>query len=535
MDREDSLRSPLSVVLTRRRLLELMGMGAAAAWAAPILAACGGPAATTGTTSGTPKKGGSVTLIHQFETRGYDPVLSSGAVGSGGDAIQFQAVFDSLVYEDQYTGKIVPRIAQSFQSSDATNWTLKLRTGVKFSDGTPYDADAVKFNLERHADPANKSSNAGAVQGIASMTAVDPQTLRITLKAPNGQFDRVVARRVAAIASPTALRSLGSKFATQPVGAGPFLLDSWVRDSEARYKRNPNHWDSPRPYLDIITIRQVSDPQQRYNTVRSGEAQIGFMSISSDLAAKAKSDGLALYQSLPSGGLNMLLNERKAPFNNKNARQAVAYALNYARLNDVVYQGANVVPTHLFSDNSPFYDATLKLPQYDKTKAQQLLDQVAAQGKPLEFTFLHSPTQKAVAEFFQAQLAEFKNIKMNIAIVQNTDILPKAAAGDYEMMSFQIAAIDPEPDFYDGLHTGGVRNFGAYSSPDMDGALDKGRASLDQKVRTDAYKTFQKLLATDVPTVFYSKTPISVVADKKVQGIHITNFIMRWENINLSS
>lgn len=535
MRKEDG--SPLSAALTRRRLLELMGMGAAAAWVAPILAACGGgPATTTGTTSGTPKKGGSVTLIHQFETRGYDPVLSSGAVGSGGDAIQFQAVFDTLVYEDQYTGKIVPRIAQSFESSDATIWTLKLRPGVKFSDGTPYDADAVKFNWERHADPANKSSNAGAVQGIASMTVVDPLTLKITLKALNGQFDRVVARRVASIASPTALKSLGPRFATQPVGAGPFLLDSWVRDSEARFKRNPNYWDSPRPYLDSITIRQVSDPQQRYNTVRGGEAQIGFMSISSDVAAKAKSDGLVLYQSLPGGGLNMLLNERKPPFNDKNARQAIAYALNYARLNDVVYQGANVVPSYLFSDKSPFYDASLKLPQYDKAKAQKLLDQVAAaQGKPLEFTFLHSATQKAVAEFFQAQLAEFKNIKMNIAIVQNTDILPKAAAGDYEVMSFQMAAVDPEPDFYDALHTGGVRNFGAYSSPDMDAALDKGRASLDQKMRTDAYKTFQKLLAADVPTIFYSRTPISIVADKKVQGIHITNFITQWENIYLSS
>src|SRR5262249_9340648 len=218
------------------------------------------------------------------------------------------------------------------------------------------------------------------------------------------QCDRRGARGVAAIASPTALKSLGSKFATQPVGAGPFMLDSWVRDSEARYKRNPSYWDSPRPYLDSITIRLVSDPQQRYNTVRGGEAQIGFMSISSDLAAKAKGDGLVLYQSLPSGGLNMLLNERKPPFNNKDARQAVAYALNYGRLNDVVYQGANVVPTYLFSDKSPFYDATRKLPQYDKAKAQQLLDQLAAaQGKSLEFTFLHSPTQKAVAEFFQAQ------------------------------------------------------------------------------------------------------------------------------------
>jgi len=532
---ENKERLAFSAAITRRRALELMGWGTAAAWAAPIIAACGGSTSSTTTSSG-PTKGGSVTLIHQFETRGFDPILGSGAVGTGGDALQFAAVFDSLVYEDQYTGKVVPRIAESFLSSDAVTWTLKLRPSIKFSDGTPYDADAVKFNWERIADPANKSSNSVAVSGIASMTVVDSVTLKVVLKSANGQFDRVVARRVATLGSPTAIKALGAKFATAPVGAGPFLLDSWVRDSEAKFKRNPTYWDSPRPYLDAIVIRQVPDPQQRYNTVQSGEAQMAFMSISSDLAAKGKADGLALYQTLPSGGLNMLLNQKKAPFNDPNARQALVHALNYAKLNDVVYRGANVVPTYLFNEKSPFYDPSLKLPAYDKAKAQQLLDQLAtSRGKPLEFLFQHSATQKVVAEFFQAQLAEFKNIKMNILQIQNTDILPKASAGDFEVMSFQNAPIDPEPDFYDALHTGAPRNFGGYSSKDMDAALEKGRAALDLKARVETYKTMQKLLTADVPTIFYIKTPISVVANKKVQGVEMNNFIVRWEKLYLSS
>ncbi len=527
--------SPFTAPMTRRRALEMLGWGTAAAWAAPIIAACGGSTASTSAAS-LPKKGGSLTLIHQFETRGFDPILASGAVGTGGDSLQFAAVFDALVYEDQYTGKVVPRIAESFQSSDAVTWTLKLRPNVKFSDATPYDAAAVKFNWERIADPANKSTSSVAVAGITSMVVVDPLTLTITLKSANGQFDRVVARRVATLGSPTAIKALGAKFATAPVGAGPFLLDSWVRDSEARFKRNPTYWDTPRPYLDAMVIRQVPDPQQRYNTVKSGEGQIAFMSISSDLAAKAKADGLALFQTVPSGGLNVLLNQKKAPFSDPIARQALAHALNYPKLNDVVYQGANVVPTYLFSDKSPFYDPSLKLPSYDKTKAQQLLDQLAtARGKPLEFLFQHSATQKTTAEFFQAQLGDFKNIKMNIVQIQNTDILPKASAGDFEVMSFQNAPIDPEPDFYDALHTSAPRNFGGYSSSEMDAALDKGRASLDTKVRADAYKTMQKLLTNDVPTIFYVKTPISLVTTKKVQGVEMNNFILRWEKVYLSS
>jgi peptide/nickel transport system substrate-binding protein len=512
--------------------IAVLGMVATACGSSGDTASSSGSA----TAQVTPVKGGTLVFLHQFETRGYDPLLASGALGSGGDSPQMYAVFDTLVYEDQVTGKIVPRLAESFDSTDAITWTLKLRANVKFSDGTPYDADAVKFNWERIADPANKSSNAVAVTGIASMQVVDPQTLKITLKAANSQFPRGVARRVGTLGSPTAIRAKGAKFATEPVGAGPFLLDSWVRDSEARFKRNPTYWDAPRPYLDALTIRQIPDGTQRYNTVRSGEAQMAFLALAADVGQQAKSNGLQLWTTAPAGGSNYLLNAKKAPFKDIKARQAVAYAFNLKQLNDVVYRGANINPEYLFGDKSPFYDSSLKLPSYDKAKAQQLLDELAAtNGRPLEFTISHSATAKAPAEFLQAQVAEFKNIKVNLLQIQNTDILAKAAAGDYDMMSFQISAMDPEPDLYDAFHTGATRNFGAYSNPEMDTALEKGRATLDERARADAYKTMQRLLARDVPTLFYNRPVITTIGTTSVQGVELTNFLPRFEQIFLKS
>jgi peptide/nickel transport system substrate-binding protein len=263
---------------------------------------------------------------------------------------------------------------------------------------------------------------------------------------------------------------------------------------------------------------------------------MAFLTLAPDLAKQAKAAGLQVWSTAPNGGSNYLLNGKRAPFNNPKARQAIAAAFNLKQLNDVVYSGGNITPDYLVNDKSPFYDASLKLPTYDKAKAQQLLDELAAaNGRPLEFTILHSASSKPPTEFLQAQVAEFKNIKINIQQIPNTDIIPKATAGDFDMMTFQISFMDPEPDLYDLLHTGATRNFGGYSNPEMDAALEKGRATLDQSARTEAYKTVQRLLARDVPTLFYNRPIIPVAGVKSVQGVELTNFLPRFELIFLKS
>jgi len=510
--------------------------GAAADTTAAATETTAAAADTTAAPAADVQTGGSLLYLHQFETRGFDPLLFSGALGSGGDAPQAYAVYDTLLYEDQHTGELVPRIAESFESDDATVWTLKLRPDVTFSDGTPYDAEAVKFNWERIADPANQSPNAGAVAGIASMTVVDPLTLEITLASPSSQFPRIVARRVGSIASPTAIREKGANLATEPVGAGPFILESWLRDSEARFTRNPNYWDAPKPYIDELIIRQVPDTQQRYNSVLAGEAQLAWFPLNANLGEQAPNDGLQSWSTSPGGGSTYLLNGKKPPFDDVRARQALAHALNLEQLNETVFMGANGVPTTLFSESSPFYDASLTLPQYDKETAQELLDELAAEkGGPLTFTIKHSASAKSAAEFFQAQLTEFDNLSVSIAEIQNTDILPTAQSGDYEAMSFQISMMDPEPDFYDNFHTGAVRNFVGYSSPEMDAALDAGRVALDDEARAAAYATMQEVFATDVPQVFYNRPIPYMVGAENLHDVEITNYLTRFEQVWLES
>src|SRR5207253_2120621 len=144
-------------------------------------------------------------------------------------------------YTDDATGQIVPQLAQSLTSTDAVTWILKLRPNLKFSDGTAFDASAVKFNLQRYQDPNNKAPLSSNTTQITSMDATDAATLKMTLKSRNGVFP--LSLRPLFIASPTAIQAQGSKYGSDGnvVGAGPYLLKSWARDSQITFVRNPNY------------------------------------------------------------------------------------------------------------------------------------------------------------------------------------------------------------------------------------------------------------------------------------------------------
>src|SRR5262249_34522653 len=157
-------------------------------------------------------------------------------------------------------------------------WTLKLRSGVKFSDGTAFDAAAVKFNWDRAKDPAELSPAASIMKQVTSMQIIDPVTLKITLTAANSAFPAVIATTgpMTLIGLPAASAKSEPAYGSAPVGAGPYLLKEWVRRDHMTLVRNPTYYG--KTYLDQIIIRDIPDEQQRYNTLLSGGADMSFTS-----------------------------------------------------------------------------------------------------------------------------------------------------------------------------------------------------------------------------------------------------------------
>jgi peptide/nickel transport system substrate-binding protein len=483
--------------------------------------------------------GGSLVFAFDLSPTGLDPVSSSGASNGNGTGVYNAAVFDMLVYVEDETFEVKMGTAESLTSEDGKVWTLQLRDGIEFSDGTPYDAAAVKYTWEKIAHPDSASPNAGVARQIESMEVVDPLTLEITLKAPNAHFDRNVANQIPFIGSPTAWEAAGdAAFAEKPVGAGPFVVDSWVRDSTVKMSRNENYWVEGKPLLDSLEIRFLDDGTQRYNSFQTGEVQLAYLHSDVRMIPQAEQAGFQVVRPTVPGGLTLMFNTARPPFDDPIARQAVAYAIDRAGLDDVVNAGANPMPENIYEASHPFHDEDTLLAVTDKEKAQELLDEYEAKyGKPLTFTIGTADSQQANAEYLQAQFAgDFDNLKLEIEIMPGLQVVENALAGNFEATFFTMNWSDPEPDISNFLASGGGRNYMKYVNPEMDEVISTGRDSFDVEERAKAYRRAQQILAEDVPLTFVS--PLSFI---HLVGDDVRNFSMynsgipRWAEIGLAA
>src|SRR5690554_2524902 len=378
-------RSPLSAgpingdrthVRTSRRI-------AAAALAAAMIAGLSACAPESSSPSaspdGEPVAGGDATIILGIEAvRGLDPAFLFNLTPSG-DANRMSAIYDVLFWSDAKTGEVTPQLGESLEpNDDGTEWTLTLNEGITFTDGTPLDAEAVVFNYERIQDPATGSPLAGLLEG-ASFTVADDTSLTIALPEPNLQFDRVLATSLTHIASPTAIEN-DADFANNPVGAGPFVLEEWVRDDHMTLVRNEDYFKEGEPYLDSITFTPIKDPTQRINTVSTGQAHAAVPGSELSFKESATGSGLEVTSAPTGGGPLLMFNVENAPFDDVRARQAVQLALDINDLTAVVDPGSSA-PQSFYAPDSAFFPSESIFVQPDKDAAQELFDELAADGK----------------------------------------------------------------------------------------------------------------------------------------------------------
>ena len=266
-----------------------------------LVSACGGEAASSASPAGDPVRGGTLVYSYNTEAQSVDPATCAIGIGVG----PCQAVYGALLDYDLETGEIEPGMAESFTTEDGRAWTLKLRPGLTFSDGTPFDAAAVAFNWGRILDPALLSPSASVAKTI-DWEVVDPTTLSVTSKEVNYQLDFGLTEALAYIASPTAIEALGADFGNNPVGAGPFTLTSWARGTEMILDRNPTYWDQPRPYVDRLVLKTIPADDQRFNALQAGEVDVMAVTVQK-YAARAEGAGMNVTSAPLLGGTGFRL------------------------------------------------------------------------------------------------------------------------------------------------------------------------------------------------------------------------------------
>lgn len=435
--------------------------------------------------TGEPQAGGSLTMLVNNEMRrGLDPVAGTGAA-AGGDGFRMFALYGALLTLRGDDGTVEPLMAKSFTSKDFETWTLTLRPGITFTDGTPFDAEAVKFNWERHAD-ASLGSTRYPTATRMDLKVIDPLTLEVRLDQPDATFDITIAAELTYIASPAALQKAGD-YNEHPVGAGPFSLDRWQRDSEMTLVKNADYWDAPRPYLDELTIRIVPDETQRLNSFTSGEADMAWV-VSASAVSEAQSTAPRFVRSNHVGDTTIEFNSEVPPFDDVRVRRAVQQAIDV----ELMHAAAQGEPppegddlSTMFSPESPWTDPddpTLHFPDYDPEAAQALIDEyVDETGEPISFTFIHSNVGPPVvqAEYIQAALSELDGIEMTTKSFDVPTLTNHLYEGDYQMGSSAFNGAEPFSQFVGIVETGGARNFADLSDPQIDAAIERARTSDD--------------------------------------------------------
>ncbi|MFW0783171.1 ABC transporter substrate-binding protein [Gordonia sp. CPCC 206044] len=508
--------------MTRRR--SLIGAALAAVCSAALLVtACGAP--TTGRSAsedmGPPVSGGRANLIQVTEPRSLDPA-ALGNVWATQPALG-NALYGTLMINNADTGEIEYKMAEDFSTADGgATYILRLRPGLRYTDDTPLDAAAVKYNWDRMKDPKLGAGASKVSPQIAQTTVLTPTTLRVSMIAPNQHFAQaVVTSTLNWTASPSALEKGRAAFDAAPVGAGPFTLASWTRQDKMELVKNQDYWDAPKPYLDGVTFRFVPDTAQRFNAVLSGAADLASETNSANVA-KAKDAGLTSAMSTTGGGYYLAMNNRRAPFDDPRARKAISLALDLDTINTIVNNAAGTVPRTLFTESSPFY-SDITLAENNRDEARALFDELAREGKRVAFAYTSFSTteSKLTGEAIQAQLSDYDNVEVRIDALDSSAINSVVAKRDFDMVVTTANVLDPDTELWAGFHSSSKGNMTGVHDTELDAALDAGRVGATVEERKSAYDTVQRELAEQVPGLFYVRSAPSVIAGADVGGVKL--------------
>ncbi len=478
---------------------------------------------TTTVVTDTPVKGGTVTIALFSEVKNLDPLKATGSGGSDGNRLF--PIYGALVTYDPVKAVSSPLMAESFKATDAgfTKWTLKLKPNQKFSDGTAYDAAAIKANWERAAAADSPCACKSIAQAIASMTLTDPLTVDLTLKSGNATFDNLIARNALNyIASPKAITDKVD-LVNKPVGAGPFRIDEWIPDGKMTLSRNPDWTASPGPYVDKLVYVIQSNEDQRVTGMTTGQFDGFYTATPSSVATAQKDNKDATYASVAVNlGQTFVFNTTKAPFDDIRVRKAVIMAIPRDVLaKDILL---NSIPADYFAlKGSKDFSEASALPKYDAAGAQKLIDEYVKEKGPITFTMVvfQQTLDQARAKFIQTALDQLKGIKAELAVGASGDNIAKITSGkgDFQWTSWGFPTTDPNVGLYNATHSGqpGL-NPSNYNNATVDKALEEARLLGDPAARAEKYKIVYEQLAKDLPFFPYTITTNGYVYKSNVKG-----------------
>jgi peptide/nickel transport system substrate-binding protein len=516
-----------------------------------------------------PQAGGTLTIATYQETMGLDPLVSTGGGITGGT--EMAAIYDTLTRYNTETNKIEMRTAESVTpNADSTEWTIKIRPGIKFTDGTDYDADAVSFGILRHvsglipgippceelrACPRSAISSAGYMGGnLKAVQVVDKLTVKVTMSQPFPTFPAAIAGSSGMIPSPTALKAAcpadkaklprECSFNLKPVGAGPFVVDQFSPKESITMKKNPNYWNGP-VYLDGLKFVNFNDSggDKTYEALKVGTVNVAVLRTWPAVRA-AEADKMTLSTTLLAGGVSIILNHGIAvtcangqppicagkpdgpytapvPTARLKVRQAFAAAIDPVQVDARIYEGKGKPGTELVDKSASFYP-DVPGHTYDVNKAKQLVQEAKAEGwdGKIRWVCSNNPYGQSITQAVQAmlQVAGF-NVETKLVDNVSVDVITNR---DYDSACWGLSAHTDDLGFwnlFNNFASNSGSNRAGYKSPAMDAGLNIVRAAATDEQKKAGYKAMSEAYIKEIPMISVDALPETIASQPSVQNL----------------
>jgi len=491
-------------------------------------------AARTTRSSADIRSGGTLTIGLAEEPDALDPTVARTFVGR----IVFLAMCEKLYDLDSHLN-IVPQLATALPqvSKDKLTYTIKLRSGVKFNDGTAFDAAAVKTTLDR--DLTLKGSvRASEISPISSVAAPNATTVVLHLKTPYSPLTAQLADRAGMVLSPKALAS-GGTFAQNPVCVGPFMYKDRVAGDHITLVKSPYYYDKAKVHLASIVYRIMTDPSSRTQALRAGDIQVEDRIQSTDVPTLQKDSSVAVKKAVTIGyqGLTINIGNKNGllkPYSNVGTdiaksqyiRTAFDAALDRTTINKVVFGGLNQPDCYPIAPVSPWYAPTTKglaCNLHANVNLAKQLVKASGIASPSVNLMLGGtdPVNARLGQVIQSMEAA-AGIKVTVTPTQFTTALNKADAGTFDAFAVGWSGrVDPDGNIYGFVATPGTLNDSGFTNAKLDYILNGARKSLTIKARSTLYRAAMQIIHRQRPLIYLYHPVNYYGVSKKVDGVQI--------------
>jgi peptide/nickel transport system substrate-binding protein len=473
-----------------------------------------------------PKRGGTMTGAMMVKITSMDPLNGNSFVGEG---CVYLAIYNRLLRKDE-AGNLVPELAKSWTvSPDGKSVTFELQQGVTFHDGTPFNAQAVKFNYDRLLNPKDATTAYQYFTDVDSFEAVGDYRFVMNLKRPSAVVMDALTYRGGFIVSPTAFKKLGADFAQTPVGTGPFKLTQFIPDNRVVLVRNENYWEmgadgKKLPYLDQVVLRIITDDSVRLVEIQSGNADLSVRVPAESMEIVRKDQKLELVQTPIADVFRLFLNQRRPPFNNLKLRQAVGYAFDRAAMAQAIVPGQGYVAPFLIMPGEAYYSPYDPF-SYNVAKAKQLLAEAGyPNGLDVGFMMISREPDNTIAPVVQSYLAAI-GIRTKIEPLERQVYVDRGIKGEFDLALAQktIPMVSPFLLFAEQLASKGSGNRAAWSNARFDELLSRLGAAFDLPQQKSLIAEMQKIHLDDAGQTYLFHRANYNANSRKVRNVQFQN------------